>query len=161
MRRPALLLDVDGVLNPFDAPERPAGYAEYRYQPGLMWGPKGLRVWLNPRHGPMLRAFAERHGLELVWATTWEQQANEWIAPRIGLPALPVIRFGGGAMVKRPRVQEWAGDLPLAWIDDMFTALDYAWAHERGAPTLLVPVAPHVGLRDSDLKPIAEWAAQR
>jgi len=32
----ALVLDVDGVLNSHDAPERPAGYEEHRYQRGLM-----------------------------------------------------------------------------------------------------------------------------
>lgn len=156
--RPALLLDVDGVLNPYDAPERPPGYEEHRYQPGLMWGPDGLRVWLNPGHGPMLTALAREHGLELVWATTWEWQANEWIAPRVGLPELPVITFGTGAVVKRTSVAPWAGDRPLAWFDDMFTELDHGWASERAGATLLVPVSPHVGLRESDLKPVAEWA---
>lgn len=158
--RPALLLDVDGVLNPYDAPERPAGYEEHRYQPGLLWGPDGLRVWLNPQHGAMLTTFAREHGLELVWATTWEQQANAWIAPRVGLGELPVIRFGTGAVVKRPKVRDWAGERPLAWIDDMFTEVDHEWAAQRTAPTLLVPVAPHVGLRQGDLKAVAEWADQ-
>ena len=101
---------------------------------------------------------AREHGLELVWATTWERQANEWIAPRVGLPELPVITFGTGAVVKRTSVGPWAGDRPLAWFDDMFTELDHGWASERAGATLLVPVSPHVGLRESDLKPVAEWA---
>jgi hypothetical protein len=157
--RPALLLDVDGVLNPYAAAERPPGYDEHRYQPGLLWGPRGLRVWLHRGHGPMLVEFAEEHGLELVWATTWEHQANEWIAPRIGLrEELPVIEFGQGVVVKRPAVQRWAEDRPFAWIDDSFTVHDLRWADERGA-TLLVPIRPEVGLRDSDLPQVAEWVA--
>lgn len=159
--RPALLVDVDGVLNPYAAPERPPGYDEHRYQPGLLWGPDGLRVWLNPEHGPMLVAFAQEHGLELVWATTWEHQANEWIAPRIGLDReLPVVEFGTGAVVKRPVVERWAQDRPFAWFDDSFSVLDLQWADERvaaGVPTMLVPVQPQVGLRRSDLPPVAEW----
>jgi hypothetical protein len=146
------------VLNPFAAIERPAGYEEHRYQPGLMWGPEGLRVWSNPGHGPMLSEFAAEHGLELVWATTWEHRANEWIRPRIGLDReLPVIEFGSGAVVKRPAVQRWAGDRPLAWFDDSFTVLDVEWADARGVPTLLVPIRPEVGLRESDLPQVAEW----
>jgi hypothetical protein len=156
----ALLLDVDGVLNPYDAPRRPPGYQEHRYQPGLMWGPEGLRVWLNPTHGPMLAAFAADHDLALVWDTTWEKAANEWIAPRIGLGELPVIQFGTGAVVKRPKVDAWAKGRPLAWIDDMFNEVDYEWARQRQAPTLLVPVSPDVGLLETDLEPIAGWAGR-
>jgi hypothetical protein len=160
--RPALLLDVDGVLNPYAAPECPPGYHEHRYQPGLLWGPRGLRVWLNPEHGPMLTGFAQEYGLELVWATTWEQQASEWIAPRVGLPGdLAVIRFGTGAVVKRPKVEQWAGDRPYAWFDDMFTEADLEWAADRAdREVLLVPIRPDVGLRDGDLKPVAEWVGR-
>jgi hypothetical protein len=32
---------------------------------------------------------------ELVWATTWPAEANEVIAPRLGLPELPVVTWPG------------------------------------------------------------------
>jgi len=30
---------------------------------------------------------------DLIWATTWEHDANKHIAPRLGLPPLPVVEF--------------------------------------------------------------------
>ena len=42
---------------------------------------------LNPEHGPALLAL----GCDLVWASSWMAEANEEIAPRIGLPQLPVV----------------------------------------------------------------------
>ena len=50
-----------------------------------------LRVWLNPKHGPMLVAMADM--FDLHWATAWVDNANTIIAPLIGLPELPVIRW--------------------------------------------------------------------
>lgn len=159
-----LLLDVDGVLNPFAAAVMPDGYREHRYLPGLFWGPDGLRVWLHPGHGTLVSSVAARCGLMPVWATTWEQEANAWVAPRIGLPTpLEVIRFGGaGAYGKRPVVAAWAGERPLAWVDDHVTEEHVRWARERtaaGVPTLVVPIRPEVGLRPEDLDRVARWAA--
>ena len=103
-RRPLLFLDVDDPLNPFAAKptRRPDGYEKHRMAPRRWmeaereWlrakgrpfkRAKPLRVWLNPAHGPALLDLP----VELVWATTWEQEANEWIGPVLGLPALPVV----------------------------------------------------------------------
>jgi hypothetical protein len=46
-----------------------------------------LLARLNPEHGPALLAL----GCDLVWASNWMAEANEEIAPRIGLPQLPVV----------------------------------------------------------------------
>lgn len=51
-----------------------------------------LRVWLNPSHGAMLLSLTDV--FELHWATAWEDDANRIVAPLIGLPVLPVIRWG-------------------------------------------------------------------
>jgi hypothetical protein len=85
----AILLDVDGPLNPYaaKATQRPEGYVTHRMKPSGFEHGKGLRVWLKPSHGAELQAL----GGELIWATTWEFEANEWIGPHIGLPELPVI----------------------------------------------------------------------
>ncbi|UNT00921.1 hypothetical protein MMF93_07775 [Streptomyces tubbatahanensis] len=91
------MLDVDGPLNPFAArrPRRPRGYRTHRMSPpsyvarrqaaGRSTEP--LRVRLNAAHGPWLLGL----GFDLVWATTWAHEANDYIAPLIGLPRLPVI----------------------------------------------------------------------
>lgn len=92
--KPLLLIDVDGPLNPYaaKAQRRPEGYRTHRMRP-TGWTEaeqaKPLRVWLNPDHGAELLALAEVY--ELVWATTWKDEANDWIGPHLGLPRLPFI----------------------------------------------------------------------
>lgn len=177
-RRPLLLLDVDGPLNPCDAPphRRPAGYETHRLKPDVWIAQhaglpehrvKPLRVWLNPAHGPALQALP----FDLVWATTWEHDANEWIGWRIGLPRtddLPVIEFGDqfvsrpdGTYMKTWRVVEYAAGRPFAWVDDQITDIDRAYVdrHHDG-PALLHWVDPAKGLTDDDFAVLADWAAQ-
>lgn len=74
--RPLLFLDVDGPLIPFGGTGYAVGDAEGH----------PLLARLDPAHGPRLLALP----CDLVWATTWGDEANEVIAPRIGLPRLPV-----------------------------------------------------------------------
>jgi hypothetical protein len=49
---PLLLLDVDGVLNPFAAAERPPGYAEHTFFPGE--DPAEAWDWADARDLPTL-----------------------------------------------------------------------------------------------------------
>ncbi|MGX1545984.1 hypothetical protein [Streptomyces adustus] len=163
MSRPLLFLDVDGPLNPYaaQAERRPAGYTTIRaaVRPG-----RPLRVWLNPEHGAALLALP----FELCWATTWMDQANRWIAPVIGLPALPYVDFGAGLFAYRPDGVHWkteaivayAGDRPFAWVDDEQSQADdaYVTAHHPG-PALLHHVDPRIGLRPDDFATLARFAA--
>ncbi|MFI6868552.1 HAD domain-containing protein [Nocardia sp. NPDC050406] len=158
--RPAILLDVDGPLNPFRQGEKPRApeYTMHLLRPKVFPGiaAKTLRVWLNPEHGEWLRELAEATGAELVWATTWEGEANRLIGPVLGLPSLRSVSFGGmrirhsgGRHGKLAGVVAWAGRRPLCWFDDDFQVGDEDWAVERaaeGAPTRLIPVDPTVGL---------------
>ncbi len=80
--RPVLLLDVDGVLNPF--PSTPDGYLEYSFFEG-----DNEPVRLNPEHARWLQQLATR--FEVAWASSWGQAANELICPLFGLPAFPVV----------------------------------------------------------------------
>jgi hypothetical protein len=87
--RPLLFLDVDGPLIPFRA--RPGAA---RFAPAQPAGPAGssgnpLIDRLDPADGRRLLAL----DCHLVWATTWMSDANAFIAPRLGLPALPVVDF--------------------------------------------------------------------
>ena len=144
MTRPYLLIDVDGVLNPFGADRAPDGFARH----GLL----GYDVWLSPQHGLWLNGLAT--WFDLVWATTWEHDAPRLIAPILALPTdLPVIEFrqSEGETWKLSDVARFAGDRPLAWIDDDLHGDALAWADERTAPTLLIRTSANVGLVEQDV----------
>lgn len=110
-----------------------------------------LPVLLNPEHGDELLALTGLY--ELAWATTWKNEANEWIAPRLGLPPLPYIDWprmhgltGNGTYWKTRYVVEYAAGRPFAWVDDEITDLDTGWVagHHPGR-ALLRPVDPGWG----------------
>lgn len=177
MSGPAILIDVDGPLNPYaeKAWRRPAGYTTHRLRPeGTSWV-KPLRVWLNPEHGPQLIELATTVGAELAWATSWEDEANRLIGPIVGLPNLEVISFAGaprrmslhGAGYvhdKVPAVAAWAGDRPICWLDDEVQRSDLEWAQQRtmdGSPTLLVQVSPRSGIQAAHLTSIRDFLPAR
>ncbi len=176
--RPTLLVDVDGPLNPYAAKphRRPEGYATHRLMTPRWraaerrrlneWGlphkaVTPLRVWLNPAHGPALAELP----FDLVWATTWEEEANTFLAPLLGLPTLPFIRWPDprpepedGVFWKTPEIVAWAHGRPFAWVDDQITDADRAWvqAHHDG-PALLHPVDPKSGLTADDFTRLTDW----
>jgi hypothetical protein len=184
-----LLLDVDGVLNPYAAKPtaRPLGYRTYRHaSDGQFHGGKnvrrhqGARIWLHPGHGAHLRDLAAEANLELAWATAWMHDANRHISPSVGLPDLPVIEFpvtdlapispawhrwtetGGW---KWPAVAAYAAGRPLAWLDDEHDTSRFSAARaefdraREGLPTLLCHVDPRKGLLPEHLRRVADWAA--
>jgi len=152
--RPLLLVDVDGVLNPWRAVECPPGFREYSFFPGV-------RVRLSEGHGELLRELAS--SFELVWATAWEHRANRLICPVIAIPELPVIEFpvpGTDFFFRKlPAVIDSVGDRPCAWIDDEHWPDHYYWARERAVPTLIVDIDPAVGLTERVARDLADWAA--
>lgn len=174
--RPLLLIDVDGVANacggPYSGGDAPDGYVLHRLRDrsftdehGRPWTHGGLRIWLNPAHGPMLLALADR--CELAWCTAWRETANEFIGPLIGLPELPVVPLPDGWVTldehiwKLPGVESYAAGRALAWFDDEFTPADFEWAEKRtanGAATLLVHIDPVHGIRQADVDRVGEWA---
>jgi hypothetical protein len=152
--RPILLVDVDGVLNPWEAAFCPDGFAEYEFVPGE-------RVLLSPAHGELLTSLAAAY--ELVWATAWEHRANQFICPVLAMPALPVIEFplcGRDLLFRKlPSVREAVGDRPCAWIDDVHLPDHYEWAATRGVPTLIVDINPAEGLTAAVAERLVQWAA--
>ncbi|WP_406140750.1 hypothetical protein [Streptomyces sp. NBC_01089] len=171
--RPLLLIDVDGPLNPYTARfARLRGYTPHRFHPanwlarqtpGSRAHRRGLRVRLHPEHGARLTALP----FELAWATTWMHQANEMIAPVIGLPGpLPVIEWPelfakdpDGLYWKTRPLLEWAAGRPFAWVDDLITDLDTAHvATHHDAPALLLRIKPRHGLRARDFTTLANWS---
>ena len=155
---PLLLIDVDGVLNPFTAQVVPEGFSEHHL--------KGMRVLLAPRHGDWLRELSLE--FDVTWATTWEADADTIIGPLIGLPELPFIRFSPpdptyeGYTLKLPDVIAFVGDRPLAWVDDDLSADVRYWSHWRRTqlriPTLLVDVYPRLGLGEVHVERLRDFA---
>lgn len=159
--KPLLLLDVDGVLNPTGRPTPDFR----RYQCTV--GSTVYTVHLNYRHGARLLELAVETGAELVWATTWEQHANEWISPRLGLPPLPVIGMRPddegasrhGEMFKTRRVAEYVGGRRFVWFDDQVYQEDddYLRARQGTGDFLLIHVPPEHGLTSRHLAAAREW----
>ncbi|GAA0988241.1 HAD domain-containing protein [Nocardiopsis tropica] len=156
-RRPLLFVDIDGPLNPYDRGNRSARRAGY-----VRHSIEGFTVKLKRAHGAALLALP----FELVWATTWRDDANTLIGPRIGLPRLPVCEFPSGdegapepVHFKTPGIVGYAAGRAFAWIDDEVTGADRAWVAERhGGPALLHRVDPAAGLRAADFGALAAWA---
>ena len=110
---PILLLDLDGVLNPFAAAACPDGYQECV----LFEGEDPQRY--RRGHGEWIRELSTV--AEVWWATGWGDHANELFLPLLGVDPLPVVRFPPVPFdpeLKVPAVAEVAGDRPAAWIDD-------------------------------------------
>jgi hypothetical protein len=154
-RRPILFVDVDGVISLFGfKPGTP---------PGVFHQIDGIVHCIGHDAGPRLRRLAERY--ELVWATGWEEKANEYLPHLLGLdePYLPVLTFDGRAVFgsahwKVDAIDEYAADRPAAWIDDNLNEACHGWARGRSAPTLLVETSPSVGLTDEHVSELLNWA---
>lgn len=158
-----MFLDVDGPLIPFGLPP-----GELVVYPGSADESHPGLARINPEHGRCLAALS----CELVWATAWEHEANEWVAPRVGLPPLPVVAWPLRPAAEEDRDErlglhwktralvEWAAGRPFAWVDDELTAVDRAWvrAHHAG-PALLHHVDPRRGLAEEDFEFLGEWLA--
>lgn len=165
--KPLLLIDVDGVLNPYGSIIDPKGFKPHLLTPTD--GTSSYRVLLNPQHGKWLLALADT--FDLVWATTWQHDANRMIGPIIGLPDLPVIELPHWSSQEASAWTTWkmAGitnsplthGKPFAWIDDDigFDAMD--WRDTRindGIPTHFEWINPSVGLTEKNLNHVKEWA---
>ena len=154
MSRPVLLLDLDGVLNPFGASACPDGYLEHEFYPGE--GPERY----CPAHASWITELAAVG--DLHWATGWGEDANTLFAPRLGIAPLPVVTFPPlpfPPASKVPAVAAAVGERPAAWIDDNHTEAGRRWAAERAAPTLLVPIDSAIGWTRGDVDRVLGWAA--
>jgi hypothetical protein len=153
--RPILAVDVDGVISLFGFDE------SLNEAPGELKLIEGILHCISLPAGERLRRLAEHY--DLVWATGWEDRANDHLPQLLGLPEnLPVLRFGGRAVFgtahwKVDAIDEYAGDLPLAWIDDNIDETCTTWAARREAPTLLVPTKSDKGLEEGHVEALLAW----
>jgi hypothetical protein len=156
-QRPLLFLDVDGPLLPFGG-KSPSGHQEGT--------PVSHLARLRPEMGRRLAALP----CILVWATTWLEDANTEVAPRIGLPILPVVTWPEptqadehedqwfGLCWKTRTLVNWAAGRPFVWVDDEITAADRQWVSEHhSGPALLRTVDAALGLTDHDFTAHDAW----
>lgn len=166
--RPLLFLDVDGTLLPAGGVQKPTTLEEWNAKWQNSSNPYLAR--LTPEHGPRLLALS----CDLMWATAWMEDANEVIAPLLGLPELPVVDLGELPEIDDPVFSEddWTAVLhwktralveiaagrPFVWIDDEITDVDRSWvAANHPARTLLHRVASDSGLTEADLVVVEKW----
>jgi hypothetical protein len=153
---PILFVDVDGVISLF-------GFPTGIEPPGTFHSIDGIPHCLGHGAGERLLRLAER--FELVWATGWEEKANEYLPHLLRLGReLPVLTFDGRAVFgsshwKLEAIDEYAGDRPAAWIDDFLDDACRVWAANRYAPTLLVETKSATGLNDEHVEELLAWAA--
>jgi hypothetical protein len=156
-RRPLLLVDIDGVISLFAF--------EVGAQPvGSFHSIDGIPHFLSSGAAEHLLALGPI--FELVWASGWEEKANEYLPHLLGLPALPHLSFErrvrgtrhSNAHWKLDSIDAYAGSRPLAWIDDAFNEACHEWASARGAPTLLVQTMPASGLTQREAEILERWA---
>ncbi|GAA1677434.1 HAD domain-containing protein [Glycomyces endophyticus] len=154
---PLLFLDVDGTLIPFGQSE---------HQVPLDSTSDSYLSRLDPQIGTRLTALP----FQLVWATTWEDDANTVVAPRLGLPLLPVVRWPEPTPAdeledqwfnlhwKTRTLVAWAAGRPFVWVDDEITEADEDWVekHHPGR-ALLHRVEPAQGITYADLNTIDTW----
>ena len=156
-RKPILFVDVDGVISLFGfAPD--AGEL-----PGPFHWVDGVAHCIPRDVGPRLVRL-DQH-FELVWATGWEEKANEYLPFILELPRpeLPCLVFQGRAVFgsahwKLGAIDEYAGGRPAAWIDDNLDDACQLWALHREAPTLLVQTESPTGITDAHVEELIEWA---
>jgi hypothetical protein len=133
---PILLLDVDGVLNPY--PDLPPGFEEH-----FLFPADREPVRLAPHHRPWLHELLE--SFQIVWATGWGVDANRLLGPVFGLPELPHVALPHDRFNPREKVtaiDAMVGDRSAAWVDDLVTPEARRWASARSHPTILIEVNP-------------------
>jgi hypothetical protein len=192
---PLLLVDIDGVISLFG---HPAAGSRQRLAPdgtpldGSFHAIEGIPHFLSSTAAAHLLALAAL--FELVWASGWEERANEHLPHLLGLPeGLPFLRFPRGVLVagagtipagfaagaedlagssgasgpqttlahwKLQSIDTYAGERPLAWIDDAFNPACHEWAAARASPTLLMQTEPELGLTSREAALLQEWALE-
>jgi hypothetical protein len=135
-----IFVDVDGVLNSdnslpgsFTVLASPQGYASFKLN-------------LNAVHGKWLLQLAENTDSSLVWGSTWQKYANEWIGSRIGLPEMPhlvIPPFDSPERAKAQAALDYADGAKFVYFDDWKAISNYL----DGTRGLHICIDPWQGLQ--------------
>lgn len=161
--KPLLGVDIDGVISIFadgaglQPGSEPTARAGGRFEYLLI---DGIPHCISIAAGERIERLAGHY--ELFWASGWEDRANDHLPNLIGIPELPYLKLNGTPddeeHWKLGPIAEYAGNRPLAWIDDNFDQSCFDWAESREAPTLLVPTEPEHGFEEAQAEVLVQWA---
>jgi hypothetical protein len=160
---PVLALDIDGVISlfGFEQPDTPQGHADPTHKPpGDYHLVDGMLHCINTQTGPQINRLAQIY--EVIWASGWEDKANQYLPQILGVPEFRHLTFDGRARFgtahwKLDAIEEFAGDRALAWVDDSLDRSCYEWAEAREAPTLLVPTDSAIGMTETHVGALEAW----
>lgn len=158
MRPPVWFADIDGVLAPMD--RRQTGLT-YRVVETDGWqGSVIVAVEIIRR----FRALTMSGLVEVRWLTSWEQEAADHFAPKVGLPPLRVHTVAdslapAGTWWKQGVVERFlaGSERRVIWTDDELA--DYGAGVPLGEQhrCLVIEPEPTVGLILADLARIEAW----
>ncbi len=160
--KPLLMVDIDGVLSLFGVSI--LADADPRLADGSFHSIEGIPHFLSATAAAHLLEL--RSLFELVWASGWEERANDHLPHLLGMPGgLPFLRFSrsvgrSNAHWKLDAIEAHAAGRALAWVDDALNEECREWAAARSAPTLLVQTKPELGLTAREARLLEDWAQQ-
>jgi hypothetical protein len=155
MSRPILAVDVDGVISLFGFDEPPdRKLAQFELIDGMVH-------CISLVAGERLKRLAEVY--DLVWATGWEEKANDYLPNILGLPELPHLSFDGAARFgsahwKLGPLDEY-GQGTGAGLDRRQLRrelLRVGTGTRRADPAR--PTEPHLGLEEVQVEALTAWA---
>jgi hypothetical protein len=181
--RPVVAIDI-GVLRLTVPPEGPGPEGAYpvemtvrrdayprAYHRPPRWGRDGMlmsTMWLSGTGAEWIRSLLAR-GVEVAWATTWQEYANVYFAPALGIPKLPVATTGkevhgwASSDWKSVRLRERYPGRPLAWIDDnpvsddTFAIDETRAPHDRALAHFQLIGRSHEGIRADHIQAVEAW----
>ncbi|CAN7354809.1 hypothetical protein LJR045_002056 [Microbacterium sp. LjRoot45] len=182
--RPVVAIDIDGVLRLAVPPEGPGPEGAYpveitvhrdaypdAYHRPPRWGRDGILTttyWLSGTGADWIRSLLAR-GVEVVWATTWQEYANVYFAPALGIPELAVATTGkevqgwDSSDWKSVRLRERFPGRPIVWVDDNPVSADkYAIdemraPHDRALAYFQLILNAREGIRADHIQTVEEW----
>ncbi len=120
--KPLILLDVDGVVNAVGRTSRYWSDAvtieklSCTYPDGEI---KEFKILYSPTVVRKINKWADENRAEIMWLSSWDDRANKFFAPAVGLNQFAVGREDGA--FKLDAIKNQPPDRIVIWIDDTLT----------------------------------------
>lgn len=157
MKENLLILDIDGVLNPFGfGDSAPVGFSELVLS-------EGSKVFLNiPVHSAFLETVSRSS--EIVWGSAWEDEANLLCEHFYmdNFRHIPLSKEDVGLGTWKIRsIKNWVQEngenfKKIVWVDDELESDANDWAEERG-DMMCVKTNPIKGLTIREFQKILNF----